>query len=565
MDRLRNMLREFSARFSDIDAIYRRVLVEEHRIVPKTWWKRLWNKLSKRYTTDASRILNFMTTLDESEVIDITSSALGKMSVTHRELKELYVLEQNDAADKRHTFSASSGVLNSTDVVQDKPFVEDSQLNIDFSSTQFPIAHDQAGASHAQVKSVNECGPENTSAPVLVERPNSSGCLSRSRNALSDQDNCIELHEVIVHGSKPSSGVKHDRDHLKAAAVHHDSVNDKKDAVSKLTSSGDICETETIKIIGASTALRTKGLIAKLSMRAAQSPVGTVNIDDYVGKSSQVRAMNDDSVQPQTCPTDQKFDVVAVNQTCLPAPPPRSRSSSRKKSTNSCNSNVASTNEEFREQPPPSSMMGQAVKQPLLTTALPANHSASSLSQNQASDPPKLIDNQIIGKHEISSVPRRKKLVVATRAVHEQRMLDDNAAVGSTPAEVGLCDESGQQAAEPIRSRSHSRAKTDAASSRASVTSVSVLAPTKMYTENAHVATTVAISHLPNGNVATISHPARTKVPAPSLMIGATYQAAALAAKRSSGKLSPIQQPSESWNLRVQKFKNQFGDKFEEC
>jgi hypothetical protein len=131
------------------------------------------------------------------------------------------------------------------------------------------------------VKSGNECGPENASAHVLVERPNSASCFSRSQNAHSDQDNRIELHEVIVHGSKPSIGDKHDRDHLKASAVQHDSANEKKDALSNSHLPVTLVRPRPSKLSVHQPLYAQKVSSQKLSIMAAQSPVGTVDIDDY--------------------------------------------------------------------------------------------------------------------------------------------------------------------------------------------------------------------------------------------------------------------------------------------
>jgi hypothetical protein len=124
------MLREFGARFADIDAIYRNALAEERQQVPSAWWKRLWTKFWRRHTADSTRVLDFMTTLDEQQVVGIASRALGAASVAHRKFNELHGLEHADAAhahkgssadvDVRYPPSAPQGLpLNSTGGARD--------------------------------------------------------------------------------------------------------------------------------------------------------------------------------------------------------------------------------------------------------------------------------------------------------------------------------------------------------------------------------------------------------------------------------------------------------------
>jgi hypothetical protein len=96
--RLCGMMREFSARFSDIHAIYRQALAVERVQEQPKWWKRLWTKFWRRYTTDSMRMMDFMTTLDENQVISITSSALNGPLGTHLQFAELHGLKLAAAA-----------------------------------------------------------------------------------------------------------------------------------------------------------------------------------------------------------------------------------------------------------------------------------------------------------------------------------------------------------------------------------------------------------------------------------------------------------------------------------
>ena len=97
--RLHELLRDFSVRLGDIDAIYRRTLAQERAQVQPQWWKRLWTKFWRRYTSDAARAMSYMANLDEPQVIDIASSALGGTLAAHRQFRERQGLKHAAAAD----------------------------------------------------------------------------------------------------------------------------------------------------------------------------------------------------------------------------------------------------------------------------------------------------------------------------------------------------------------------------------------------------------------------------------------------------------------------------------
>ena len=97
--RLHEMLRDFGARLCDVDAIYRRTLAQERAQVQAKWWKRLWSKFWRRYTSDAARAMDYMATLDEAQVIDVASGALGGALVAHKQFRERHGLKRADAAD----------------------------------------------------------------------------------------------------------------------------------------------------------------------------------------------------------------------------------------------------------------------------------------------------------------------------------------------------------------------------------------------------------------------------------------------------------------------------------
>ena len=97
--RLRDTLRDFCARLSDINSIYRATLAEEYLQVQPKWWKRIFAKFWRQRTADSTRVMHFMTALDENRVIDITSLALGGKLAAHRKFKESHSLEHLNLSD----------------------------------------------------------------------------------------------------------------------------------------------------------------------------------------------------------------------------------------------------------------------------------------------------------------------------------------------------------------------------------------------------------------------------------------------------------------------------------
>jgi hypothetical protein len=91
MGRLQDSLQDFGARFSDIDAIHQEVLAAESAQAKPRWWKHLLPGFLRGSATDSDRILNFMNTLDENQVIELTSDALGEMLPAHRDFKSQHV------------------------------------------------------------------------------------------------------------------------------------------------------------------------------------------------------------------------------------------------------------------------------------------------------------------------------------------------------------------------------------------------------------------------------------------------------------------------------------------
>lgn len=96
--RLYGLLRDFGARFAGIDAIYQQTMAAQRLRVEPQWWKRLWAKFRSRFTSESVRIMAFMSSLDENEIIDITSDALNGMLPAHKRFAERHEPHVNAAA-----------------------------------------------------------------------------------------------------------------------------------------------------------------------------------------------------------------------------------------------------------------------------------------------------------------------------------------------------------------------------------------------------------------------------------------------------------------------------------
>ena len=579
--RLRSMLRDFGARFADIDAIYRKALAEERQQVQPTWWRRLWTKFWRRHTADSARVMDFMTTLDEQQVVDIASSALGEASAAHRKFNEHHGLEHADAAhahkgssadeDVRYSPSAPQGLpLNSTGDARDFPSDADLQMSIDVSSVQFPATRFQTMASPAQARSADgDFLRVNASGLVFVAKAtNSQRHLSRPQNAQCPQgDASVELQEVVVHGSESSAGVLQLAAHLQAAVAPRDPADERAAAVSKPAPSRDSRGIRANKIIGALAPDRKGSAGAKLLMTAARRRVETTGADDCAGQGgrdvAEGLAMAEDAAQRNSFPIDQSSDGGA-HQARVPPPPPRSRSSSRLRPTIGSDAGAVTGNGEFREQP--SMEGGQGMGQRPSTTHFPPRRLPSSLSQHQPPDARSRIRDEASSAHASPSVPKRGEKA-ADRAPHAHRQLDADTAVTFTHADAQRprhrpSDGVEQQAADPPRSRSRSRNRTDAAGNRASFSSARVPSPTEPQTKQAPIA--------PTASSAAISSQARPRAAASSLLLDAAPQEAKAAAPgvRSSKKPSSRRQAQAaavSWEQKVKAMKEQFGDEFEEC
>ncbi len=82
--RLHDLLLDMSSRFSDIDAIHRQALAAQRARVKPKWWARLLPSFCKRFIKDSGDVLSFMASLDDNQVIEVTTEALGGLIPAHR-------------------------------------------------------------------------------------------------------------------------------------------------------------------------------------------------------------------------------------------------------------------------------------------------------------------------------------------------------------------------------------------------------------------------------------------------------------------------------------------------
>jgi hypothetical protein len=85
--RIYNLLRDFGPRLSDVDAICRYICAQCHEIQPHLL-SNVLHKIFSRSSSEFFSILNFMSNLDENQMIEVASKAIGKTSSAHMKFRE---------------------------------------------------------------------------------------------------------------------------------------------------------------------------------------------------------------------------------------------------------------------------------------------------------------------------------------------------------------------------------------------------------------------------------------------------------------------------------------------
>jgi hypothetical protein len=572
------MLRDFGARLCDIDAIYRRTLAQERAQVQPEWWKRLWHTFWRRHTSDAARAMNYMATLDEPQVIDIASFALGGTLAAHRQFRERHGLKHAAAADAhnsaapaaavRECCSPSSNLPQNSASATDNEQGSDLQMNISFSPLQISTENP------AQARITSGHVPAHSSSPVIKPK-SSKHPLGRSRNAPPSQTVSVELQEVVVHGCDAAAGTQQTAaSQPRGAIARRGPAEESAVSASTIASSSDIRAVKTNKIIRALAPERKGYSDATPSVKSTRvEAVGAEDVATMGGRglSQDVATMGGLGLGlSQDCPSTKDDPLLIpsliargsdgdVKQPSVPPPPPRSRSSSRIRASHGGNTTVTLENDAVGE---------QLSLSPIDVARAPTHASAFSpqplrltlsVSQHRPADSPPSSRNQASIVNISPSVTRRGEKAAAA-APEEPSFLNSDAAVrrtqGGALPRLGPCDVGDQRPAEPPRSRSHSRVRAEAASSRDAADSACVLSPMQPGSRRAPVAPAASISALSSARIAA-SHP-------PSDAAKQETKAAA-AAERSSKKQLSGRQAAKLWDQKVKAMKEQFGDSFEEC
>ncbi len=407
-----------------------------------------------------------MTTLDENQVIDIVSGALGATSAAHQEFAERHNLKHATAIDSHKSVStvanalhyviAPAGLpLNSTGDARNCPSDADLQMSIELSSVQFPAKSNKMTESQAQARILDDNFlPVNASCPAFVEKAKSSNChLAQPQNAQCPQEDVsIELQEVVVHGSESSAGILQPVVHLPRAMAPLDIADERSATVSKLASFRDSRGIRANKIIGALAPDRKGNAVAKLSASLRQCRAEAAVSDHRPRQVIQIPA----SQSVLTCSITQCSDG-GLWPTTLPPPPPRSRSSSRVRHTNGCDATDVTRNGKIHEQPSllPADVDRSKWLAPLEVSSLPHCHpSASDLNS----------------LHSVTMCQEKSpdQFLIEPNALKGDNVVRLTNEDAQRPRHMPL-DGDEQQVANPPRSRSHSRHRKDAAGNPASV------------------------------------------------------------------------------------------------
>lgn len=199
-DRLYGLLRDFGARFSDVDAIHRQAIAAERLRVQPQWWKQLWAKFWSRFASESARILEFMSSLDNNQVINMTSEALGGMLAAHSRFKEQPELngaaatsvQRNRIKERRQLNCAAPAATRQMETLVLRA-VGNPQNNLAASTAAAITAHsnDPAGQSMSQVQTLVDV-EEARAADV-----NRTDAAFKSRHR--HRAELFELKEIVVH------------------------------------------------------------------------------------------------------------------------------------------------------------------------------------------------------------------------------------------------------------------------------------------------------------------------------------------------------------------------------
>jgi hypothetical protein len=559
------MLRDFGARLCDIDAVYRRALAQERAQVQPEWWKRLWTKFWRRYTSDAARAMNYMATLDEPQVIHIASGALGRTLAAHRQFRERHGLKHAAAADARKPAAPAAAVRescspsaslppNSASATSDNEQGCDLQMNISFSPLQISTENP------AQARITSGHVPAHSSSLVTKPKSSKHTFLGRSRNAPPSHSVSVELQEVVVYGFDPAAGTQQTAASQPRASARRGPAEESTVSASTITSLNDIRAVRTNKIIRALAPERKGNSDSTPSVTTSRVEVVCADDPSKMGGQSLSQDCSIATEDPLMIPyLFARCSNGDVKQPCVPPPPPRSRSSSRIRTSHGGSTPITSENNAVGEQSSLTSIDVARAPMHASSSSLQPFRLPLSPSQHRPADSLPSSRNQASVVNISPSVTRRGEKAAAP-ALQEPSFLNDDAAVRRTQGDalprLGPCDVGEQRPSESPRLRSHSRVRAEAASSRVAADSACILFQVQPDSRRAPIAPAASISALSSARIAAS--------PPPSDAAKQEVMTAA-AAERSSKKHLSGRQAAKLWDQKVKAMKEQFGDKFEEC
>jgi hypothetical protein len=505
--------------------------------------------------SDPARAMHYMAMLDEPEVIDIVSGALGGKLAVHRQFRERHGLEHADAAHQhkcvtpdanaQHSYIPSANLpLNLPSFTGNSAPESDLQMNIAFSSLSYPCEH------HAQAPSNGKNKFSVLSGVHAIEEPKSSKHrIMQFRDAPPSQVLSMELQEVIVHGSDSAAGAK-----LAAAKQQHamtrcgQSVESAAPALLSQSSSG-------VRGVRPNKIIRALGPERKCNFSATKSSrneaVGVVD-PAMMGCQTSTEQCKTADAELNRCMIARGSE--GAMQSSVPLPPPRSRSSSRVRAARG-NSMVA----------PEKDKLGDHLSNSSSDPVPSPTHFPFSQSLYQLSDFPPRDRHQVAMEQAALSVTRRGEDAHAPSPANDPQelsFLNCGTVVRSRQRDTDRpSDYVGQRPAESPRWQSHSDLRSEAAGSCVSEQLASFSSTTKTQSMQVSIARSTSMSNGASIQVTTL----------PSILNDSVHEVKAPAApeeqtrKKQSSRRQTKHEASKSRIEKVRIIKDRGVSQFEEC
>ena len=188
------LLRQFGARFSNIDAICQQTIATARLAVPPKGMSTLFAKLRNRFTSDSAQALKFMSNMDENQIIDVTTAALGGMLDVHRKFKERHQPHDATPSEAHPNMNTNVRQPNDADVTAAQQTTAADAV-ADASTTTYVV--NQAlelrsrtwPAAHAHVK--------------ILSAADFNDSVSTISSRVFDRADTVELEEIVVLPSDP--------------------------------------------------------------------------------------------------------------------------------------------------------------------------------------------------------------------------------------------------------------------------------------------------------------------------------------------------------------------------